>query len=1084
MAKLPVAPWEVKDGRPTPPWEASAGPASVPTTRPTAAWEVKDGRPIPPWELKDGGPTAPWGVKDGRPTPPWEYDSDLQRKASVLEKIGDVMAIPVNIGAGALSGGLSGEGVIEGIQTGLKEHKTYGDVLAERGVTNPWLRIPLGFAADVVLDPLTYTGIGALTKAGKVAKGAAVAAELAGDMAGAARFGTTMAKQASRGERAALTIFGKSVLPKEASAAILGAVEKTGELPGAKQAVDAFRKLVDPVAVKGMNPVQREAFLINLQKVEGAKNLAKKNALDILRPRVEKVREVVKALGRNPDDIERLIFSAAETPIRSVDAKTPVEVGKWLSEPEKSSLRRYHWLAVSRDAESGLGNISKDMVESIRRWGGVGDMPSSLKGSLRKFSGRTDLSEAAVAKLKGWDEVGSLTDDLAARLSEKELNLVRKLEGKATKLAMADDAAKALVENSKMKKLALNAAPAELRDEVKGLIDDARNLIDTDLVAQQAQGIKVPLISEMAYVPHIATESMTNAARKSGQGQYAAGRAITEQSSDLLQREFREAGTDRLLSRNEANDIMRITGTSATGGVASEGFMGLASATAESHIRRAKAIKSAEILNDYSRNYGKRWTSAAEKKALEDKGWKAVANDLEHIGDKVYFPPEIAEALGTINQGIFNPKGRLGDALRGFDALTNGWKAITLGLFPSFHTRNEFDDLFRATAYGGMNPFKSIPAAIAIQTWGTKLFKQGTPESFEFAGKKYASSELQELALKNGVTDTGQVGELGERLDLAKKSKNPITWMTDLGHKVGTARENSTRMALFIDRLDKGDTPEVAAHFTNKILINYTLKTRFEREVAQRLFPFYMYTARNIPLQFEYLLKKPGVMAGVQKLREEFAGDQPLGVDGAQLPDFLAKGLPIRMGTGEGGVPQFGRIAGQLGISDLNAPFDALNRARSMINPFLSTPLEMASNRDFFSGDKLEHYPGQSRNFLGVPMSTRWALPPTEMVRALSELNRANPGNVFGTKDSGPAWNPELPREFNQPSGGMRLANILFGRTYSIDEGSAMARTQFARDQRIRELEMLLDRAQSDGERDRIIREIDAVASGEKPVQL
>lgn len=1014
----------------------------------------------------------------------FEPTPDPQRSASMLEKIGNVLSFPVNVGAGAVSGALSGEGLVEGVKSGVREHKTYGDVLRERGVENPWIRIPLGFAGDVALDPVTYLPFGALTKAGKLAKGAAVTAELAGDLAGAAKFGTTMAKQAAAGERALVGIdfFGKKATLIK-GAPVFKAFEKAGELPGIKQGVGSFRKLFDPAAIKGMTPVQREAYLIRLQKIEGAANLAKVRALETLAPRMKSIRDIVKAAGRNPDDVERLISGAAEYPLRQVSEAGPEEIGKWLSPKENSALRRYHWLASSRDAEAGLGNISTDLVKGIRRWGGKGPMPPALKGSLRKFGGRTDLSNMAVAKLKGWDEASAMSDNLASRLSPVELRRVRGLEEKASKLFSADDASKVLVNNRKMRQLALNAVPADLRGEVSGLIDDAKKLIDDDVAKQMAQGIKVPLIGEMGYVPHVASESMTDAAREAGSGQYAAGRAITEQSADLLQREFVDQKTGRMLTRNEANDILRLSGTPATGNVANEGFLGLASATAESHVRRARAIKSAEILNDYSRAYGKRFASAAEEKALKDKGWKTVANDLEHIGEKVYFPPEIAAALGSIKQGVFNPKGPIGNALRGFDALTNGWKSITLGLFPSFHTRNEFDDLFRATAYGGLNPLR-LKDAISVQVHGTSLARAGMNDAFELGGKTYTSRELKELALKNGVTDTGQVGELAGRLDLFQKSKNPVLWATDLGRRVGTARENSTRMALFMDRLAKGDSPEIAAQFTNKILINYTLKTRFEREVMQRLFPFYMYTSRNVPLQFEYLLKRPGVMAGVQKLREEFAGDQPLGIDGAQLPEFLAKGLPIRLGTGEDGAPQFGRLAGQLGIADLNVPFDALNRATSMVNPFISTPLEMASNRDFFSGDKLENYPGQSRNFLGAPISTRWAAPPMEMVRLLSEINRANPGNVFGTKESGPAWNPGLARDFNQPSGGVRAANVLFGRTYAIDEQTAAERTGFAREQRIRELEKMLSRASSEGEVAKIIAEIEAVANGTVSVPL
>ena len=474
---------------------------------------------------------------------------------------------------------------------------------------------------------------------------------------------------------------------------------------------------------------------------------------------------------------------------------------------------------------------------------------------------------------------------------------------------------------------------------------------------------------------------------------------------------------------------------------------------------------------------------AVERKALEREGWAVVPNELASVGDKVLFPKPIAESLGMMHQGVFNPKGPVGDGLRGLDELTNGWKALTLGLFPSFHTRNELDDLFRATAYGGMH-WSIIPSAIEVQTAGTALAR-GAPKVYKLAGKEYTAAELKTLALKHNVTDAGLVGDIAEHLDLAVKSNNPAKWAVDLGRRVGTARENSTRMALFMDRLARGDAPQAAALFTNKILINYTLKTRFEREFAQRLFPFYMYTARNTPLQFEYLLKRPGVAAGVQKLREEAAGDRELGASGAQLPGFLARGLPIHVGESEG-IPLYGRLEGQLGISDLDTPFGALEKGVGLLNPFISTPLEMASNRDFFMGKELAdpNVPLESKNFLGLPVSQRFALPPLQLVRLLTELDRANPGNVFGTTDEGPAWNPELRREYDQPPGWMRAAATFFGRPYAVADESAAGRTHTARELRIQELRAKLRRASSPGEAEAYERALDRITSEEALVPL
>jgi hypothetical protein len=1079
--------------------------------------------------------------------------SDPQRKASVLERFLSGMMLPVNVGAGLVSQANEAiqssinpplrideskdyepsmlDRVKTGIQSGISEHKTYGDVLGEMGVTNPWVRGGVGFAADVALDLSTYTGIGALTKAGKVAKGAAVAAEMAGDLAGAAKFGTTMAEQAARGERALLSIGGKTLI--KGAPAFKGAAKAAELVPGADKAVMGWRKAFDPLAVKGLTPVQREAHLIRLQEIEGAQNVARRHAVEVLKPRVTAIREAASKLGQNPDDVERLIFGAAEYPLQQVTEATPKSLLEWMTPEEARKYTRWHWSAESAARGANMSNPARMAAAdrlaagaakagdaeniALREMGGMpGGLPKGNRRALRSepTQAQTEFGNQPIYELmtgqkpninvtkRGniqttghsvnvldpryavWNGVGQMPEELTNLLSPNAVKQLRRFEDKALKLHKADEAARVVAENSKMRKFALNAVPPELRGEVSGLIDDARNILDADLASKQSAGIKVSIESDLPYFPHVASGEMNQAMREAGGGgTLGAGREITEKHAQQLRRAFVNPSTEKQLSRNEANDILRLTGTEATGGAPVEGgFLGLASGTAEAHVRSARAIKSAEVMQEYARNYGRVPVDAAEAAALKKQGWSSVSNELEGVGEKVLFPKPIAESLSMMHQGVFNPKGPLGDALRGFDALTNGWKAITLGLFPSFHTRNELDDLFRATAYGGMDA-RIIPKAIQVQTAGTALARDAVP-SFTLGGKTYTAAELKHLALKHNVTDSGLIGDIAEHMNLAVKKGNVVGQATDFGRKVGTARENSTRMALFMDRLAKGDTPEAAGLFTNKILINYTLKTRFEREIMQRIFPFYMYTSRNLPIQFEYLLKKPGVAAGVQKAREEFAGDKPLGIEDAQLPEFLARGLPVRLGTGEDGASQFGRIEGQLGISDLNTPFNAINKATGLLNPFISTPLEMVSNRDFFTQGKLEDYSGQSRNILGVPMSSRWAAPPVELVRLLSEINRANPGNVFGTKEAGPAWNPELRREYEQPSGLMRALNTLIGRTYPVTDERAQASTNLAREQRINELKSKLRRAATPGEQEKILRELEAVASGAALVPL
>lgn len=62
----------------------------------------------------------------------------------------------------------------KGFWKGLKgdEHTNYADLLNDMGIHNKWITAPVGFAADVALDPMTYIGVGR-SGAGGIAKGTA-----------------------------------------------------------------------------------------------------------------------------------------------------------------------------------------------------------------------------------------------------------------------------------------------------------------------------------------------------------------------------------------------------------------------------------------------------------------------------------------------------------------------------------------------------------------------------------------------------------------------------------------------------------------------------------------------------------------------------------------------------------------------------------------------------------------------------------------------------------------------------------------------------------------------------------------------
>ena len=118
-------------------------------------------------------------------------------KPSFFRRTIDVISRPLYASAGAAKALIKGENVLKEAFKGFtgKEKETYSDVLEAGGVQNKYVKGIVGFALDVVLDPLTYfggtaikygaKGIGkALKPAGKL--GTKLAPETAGHLVDAA----------------------------------------------------------------------------------------------------------------------------------------------------------------------------------------------------------------------------------------------------------------------------------------------------------------------------------------------------------------------------------------------------------------------------------------------------------------------------------------------------------------------------------------------------------------------------------------------------------------------------------------------------------------------------------------------------------------------------------------------------------------------------------------------------------------------------------------------------------------------------------------------------------------------------------
>ena len=627
-----------------------------------------------------------------------------------------------------------------------------------------------------------------------------------------------------------------------------------------------------------------------------------------------------------------------------------------------------------------------------------------------------------------------------------------------------------------------------------------------NIAGEQGAGIPIgELQDDLGYLFHMTRPEALEAIRRDAPelAHFFEPREVTEKLKAALPREIR-GRTAREINDEVRAGTMTINGVplpALPGGLFEENPFFATSVRAKASTR---AVESARMLTDWARVYGKPLAERTpDGRKIADlavpPGWKRVPSDLPQLQD-IAFPPDIAETLAAHGAAIAEP----GTFMRYFDSAQGAWKAWTLGIFPVYHGRNMISDEWNATVLGGMGRgLKDGGAAAlgrvndairALDGWNTlrKVTHIGAPDAqyvFKLGSESYDAPTITNLAKKLGVINTGQVSEFYDVADAMRalpanivekgldKLKNNAA--TRAGMAVGNARENATRMALFMDRIAKGDVPEQAALYVKEHLFDYNELTEFERNVMRRLFPFYSYTRKNVPLQLSYLFKKPGALLGFQKAREELAGDQPLGIEGAQLPRFLREGLPVRMGANAEGRPQYLRTEGYLPLGDVQLPMDPLyaaQRATNMLSPFIGTPLEMLLNVDLFKSDipsgkleRLEDFPGEETSLLGVPVSRRWVNTPARDVRLISELDKANPFGIFGDEEGGPMGTP---RAYPDPSAVARLANLGIGRVYAVDPEQEQRRQRGAAKREISRLKGELSRARKRGD-DRNARRIE-----------
>lgn len=431
------------------------------------------------------------------------------------------------------------------------------------------------------------------------------------------------------------------------------------------------------------------------------------------------------------------------------------------------------------------------------------------------------------------------------------------------------------------------------------------------------------------------------------------------------------------------------------------------------------------FLDELSARFGSKYRSKdfpATVGSLEGKTKKKL---VPHGAERLkgwYFPQEVADqitrALHTIDE-IHDP-GK-SQALKVLDKATNVWKRNVTIYAPSHHVRNLNGDVWLSWVAGVNNPNVYVKAAQVLNSQAKRyrgsienienltsknaeqiaLTKPGAKVTTSRSGEDFTAEQLYVAANGRGLLLTSRQLEdiYGEEVDIFRKISPFKGRIRHAASRTTELRDHYVRMAHFIDAVGKSRLKgkkqilDDAAHAVRKWHPDGMDLTAFERRFMRRIFPFYSWYRKAIPLVIEATVMKPGKVVAFPKAFE--ALQEMLGIEAPSrtdpfpedqlFPDWIKEKSvgPLlhsempgvagqiarlgRQGATRGGEP----IGGYTVINpsnpmvDIFADFGGTNvrdpavAAGSMVSPAARIPAELAFGRQLFSDVPISYDPAR-----------------------------------------------------------------------------------------------------------------------------
>lgn len=399
------------------------------------------------------------------------------------------------------------------------------------------------------------------------------------------------------------------------------------------------------------------------------------------------------------------------------------------------------------------------------------------------------------------------------------------------------------------------------------------------------------------------------------------------------------------------------------------------------------------------------------------------AGPFSSKGRQMAYPRPVADALDRYRD-LFKSDRDLDVLLRPLD-WTMGWFKRWALFAPAYVTRNVFQNAFGTLMAGGPSAvakqgrFALSPAAFAVfKAMGADDLGQLAGKTLRIGGRQVPLDEIAKEFIRyhgamgvRGIADfTPEMLRGGGTLKTAGRAGGKyISAGADVIRRFNTAVEGHMRFGTYLAFLDEGLTSREAMMRTLLAMPDLGDVTRFERDVAARILPWYRWFRRNGALQlFHFLPQTPAWMAATGKLQNfiESASaswrQEPGTVPEELRPEWMREmQAPQVMGGPKQGSAFLLRSwfpfeEAQAAMSLPLGVDEAARWAASQARPGIKTIFELASGRDIFRQAPIKPFTmaeaigaiGSGRAFAGASgtaLDNLLAIRPIREVRRVAE---------------------------------------------------------------------------------------------------